>query len=486
LIVMALAKHGKENEVKSALWWIRRDLRLTDNQALMSAVSNAKAVYPVFVLDDRLIDSRYSSPRRMDFLWQNLRSLNVELRRRGSYLIVRHGDPTLVLGALLEETGADTVYAEEDYSPFARQRDNGVKQALPLLLTGGVTVHAPGLVLKRDGAPYTVFTPFSRAWKALPLPNANALLPAPERLNTPVGVDSMALPEAEPDTASPFAPGELEACRRLRQFVSEGNSAPVYSYADARDRMDQDGTSQLSPYLRFGVISARAVVVGALEAAASASHPSARAGAEAWLNELIWREFYVHILAHFPQVRLQAFKSELQSVRWRNRAEDFAAWKAGVTGYPVVDAAMRQLQGCGWMHNRGRMIAASFLVKDLLVDWRWGEAWFMRHLLDGDPASNNGGWQWTAGTGTDAAPYFRVFNPILQGRKFDPRGVFVRRWVPELAEVPDEFVHTPWKMTESEQQRSGCLIGKDYPMPVVDHGEARQRTLEVYAQARTQ
>jgi deoxyribodipyrimidine photo-lyase len=217
---------------------------------------------------------------------------------------------------------------------------------------------------------------------------------------------------------------------------------------------------------------------------AAAPKEDAINGAQTWLNELIWREFYVSILYHFPYVLDRSFRPNLQDIPWENDATRFAAWCAGRTGYPVVDAAMRQLVKTGWMHNRARMIVASFLVKDLLIDWRWGEHYFMQHLIDGDPAANNGGWQWTAGTGTDAAPYFRIFNPVLQGKRHDPQGVCVRRWVPELASVPDRYIHVPWEMKAETQRASGCVIGRDYPAPIVDHRQARERTLDAYRSAR--
>ena len=238
--------------------------------------------------------------------------------------------------------------------------------------------------------------------------------------------------------AVPFPPGEAEALRRLRAFAGDA-TAPIRGYVDDRNRMDLDGTSQLSPYLRFGMVSAQRAAVAALNAMEQATDAPARQGAETWLTELIWREFYMAILHHFPHVLEQAFQERLRSIPWQNDEAEFAAWCEGRTGYPVVDAAMRQLVTTGWMHNRARMIVASFLVKDLLIDWRWGERFFMQHLVDGDPAANNGGWQWTAGVGTDAAPYFRVFNPSLQGAKFDPLGDYVRRWVPELGQVPGEI-----------------------------------------------
>jgi deoxyribodipyrimidine photo-lyase len=367
-----------------------------------------------------------------------------------------------------------------------------VARSLPLTLTGGLTVHPPQAVQKADGTPYTVFTPFSRAWKALPLPEASAVLPSPERLPGLPKLDSLAVP-AEPalPTGIPFPPGEAEAWYRLQRFVDEESPA-IYGYAESRNRLDLDGTSLLSPYLRFGMLSARQAVVSALSAmeAAADAAPSGGSGgqprksAETWLNELIWREFYMSILYHFPDVLERSFRTGLRNMNWENDEEAFAAWCQGRTGYPVVDASMRQLLGTGWMHNRGRMIVASFLVKDLLIDWRWGEQFFMQYLVDGDPAANNGGWQWTAGTGTDAAPYFRVFNPVLQGKKHDPEGRFVREWVPELAAVPDKWVHEPWEMPAEVQSRVGCVIGRDYPMPIVDHAWARERTLAAFQQAR--
>jgi deoxyribodipyrimidine photo-lyase len=258
------------------------------------------------------------------------------------------------------------------------------------------------------------------------------------------------------------------------------NGGYIYQYASGRDRQDLTGTSQLSPYLRFGMLSPRQAVSAAMKAIQAATDAEERKGAETWLNELIWREFYIHILYHFPQVRRRNFR--LQNVRWENNPDLFSAWCAGRTGYPVVDAAMRQLVESGWMHNRGRMIVASFLTKDLLIDWRWGEKFFMQHLIDGDPAANNGGWQWTAGTGTDAAPYFRIFNPVSQSMKHDPEGTYIRRWLPELRDVPDEFIHEPWKMPADVQRASGCIIGLNYPSPIVDHALAKERALEAYRQ----
>jgi deoxyribodipyrimidine photo-lyase len=339
-------------------------------------------------------------------------------------------------------------------------------------------------VLKTDGTPYIVFTPFSRKWRALTPPSLRDILPAPERVVTPPGIAGLPIP-AEPTLPHdvPFPPGEAEVRGRLDVFLS-GDGSPVYAYAESRDRMALDGTSRLSPYLRFGMLSARQAVAMAGLARELAADEDARRSAETWLNELVWREFYQAILYHFPHVLERSFRSNLQAIPWDNDRAAFDAWCEGRTGYPAVDAAMRQLTQTGWMHNRARMIVASFLVKDLLIDWRWGERFFMQHLVDGDPAANNGGWQWTAGTGTDAAPYFRVFNPVNQGKKYDPQGDYVRRWVPELVDIPDRFIHEPWKMPAQTQQSVGCIVGQDYPSPIVDHAWARERTLAAYAQAR--
>lgn len=463
--------------MNTAIWWIRRDLRLNDNQALAAAMRQASTVIPVFILDPGLLASPYVGQARLAFLFDGLRALDAGLRAGGSALIIREGDPLDALVALREETGAEDIFAEADISPYAHQRDQRVGFTLPLNLVSGVTVYPPDTLRKADGSPYTVFTPFSRMWRSLPFPGSP--LTAPDRLPALPTLPSLGIPLTPCHPAdSPFPAGEAEALRRLSTFTD----LAIHRYADDRNRMDLVGTSGLSPYLRFGMVSARQAAWAARQVEAQAKNAHARQGAETWLNELIWREFYAAILYHFPLVRRMAFRPGLRNIPWRDAPADFAAWAEGRTGYPVVDAAMRQLNTAGWMHNRARMIAASFLTKDLLIDWRLGERYFMQHLLDGDPAANNGGWQWTAGTGTDAAPYFRVFNPVLQGRKFDSHGDYVRRWVPELAAVPEAYVHSPWEMPADVQKQAGCQIGKDYPAPIVDHHLARQRVLAAYRQ----
>ncbi len=444
--------------MKTAIWWIRRDLRLGDNPALEGALKEAENVIPVFVLDPELMGSRYNGEKRKAFLLGGLRALDGSLRERGSRLVVREGDPERELGRLMEESGAEAIFAEQDSSPYARRRDRRIAATLPLRGVWGVSVLTPCDVLKSDGDPYTRFTPYSRAWARVAAIRSARTRPAPARLPFPGKISGLAIPDSP---AALLLPGEDEALARLERFAR----GPIFEYGERRNRLDLDGTSGLSPYLRFGMVSARRVLAAADEALDRAAGKKERDSASAFRTELVWREFYLSILHHFPEVRARSFRPETRNVAWRDDEEGFRAWCEGRTGYPVVDAGMRQLSSTGLMHNRARMVTAAFLTKHLLIDWRRGEKWFMQHLLDGDPAANNGGWQWSAGTGTDAAPYFRIFNPALQGKRFDPEGHYVSRFVPELQGTKPSEIHEP---------RS----------PIVSHIHARVRAIAAFKAAR--
>ncbi len=461
---------------RTALLWYRRDLRVHDHPALQAAVAEADAVVPVFVLDPRLLVGHRASSNRTWFLLGSLRELAADLAALGAPLVVRSGRPEAVIPALAASFGAGVVFATRDVSPFARARDAAVAASLTaggssLQLLRGLLVAEPEDVVADRGRPLTVFGVFARRWASIP---RRDIIPVPRRIPTLQSVIQVReplpeVPAPSADQALLPAPGEAAARRRLAAWV---RSPSLIAYAAGRDRLDADATSRLSADLKFGTLSP-------LEVLLAAGTPDE--GGRAFASELCWRDFYAHVLWHFPHVVRAAFQHALDNVAWRDDPGGLAAWQDGRTGYPVVDAAMRQLAASGWIHNRARMIAASFLTKDLLVDWRRGEEHFMRHLVDGDVAANNGGWQWTAGTGTDAAPYFRVFNPVVQGRRFDPDGRFVRRWVPELAGVPVSYIHAPWTMPPQVQSMAGCVIGRDYPEPIVDHAVARGRALAAYA-----
>lgn len=452
--------------MRKAIWWIRRDLRLRDNPTLQVALAHGDVI-PVFVRDPHLMTAL--SSRRRSFLWEALKGLDTDLRFKGSRLLLRSGTPEAALTQLVIDTGATAIFAEEDFTPYARKRDENIARSLPLKLVQGQLVYHPMAALKSDGTPYTVFTPFSKNWKAL-LPPSLTIFPAPERM--PAVPAELKSEEHSVGERNPLFPAsEAEAQGRLADFVNE----KIFSYTEDRNQLDLDGTSSLSPYLHFGLLGLSDAVHNAQQVISSARDTESRKGAETWLNELIWRAFYIHILYHFPHVRERSFRPKYDHIQWVNDPHEFENWKNGRTGYPIVDAGMRQLRQSGWMHNRARMITASFLVKDLLIDWRWGERWFMEKLLDGDLAANNGGWQWTAGVGTDAAPYFRIFNPVLQSKKFDPKGDYIRRWVPELAHLSAKDIHAPWE---------GDVDMRGYPQPIIDHAFARQRTLDAYKVAK--
>lgn len=463
--------------------WFRRDLRLRDNTALLAAAdASGGAVIPVFIFDDAILGGRFASPARTQFLLDSLTALDGELRSLGLHLVLRRGEPLSTLMALLRESGAHGVTWNRDYTPYAVQRDSTIKRELRAAgyraeSYKDTVIFEMNEVVNAAGQPYTVYTPYAKRWRArlesepVRVQGVPELTAIPLPASDPLPALNDLLPTA-PTNVPRFATGETAARTALEHFIHNA----IANYATARDLMAIAGTSRLSPYLRFGVLSPRQCVVAAR---AAPSGP----GPESWIGELIWREFYIQVLYHFPHALRGSFKPIYDRIVWPNDPALFAAWQQGQTGYPIVDAAMRQLRQEGWMHNRARMIVASFLTKDLLIDWRWGERHFMHLLIDGDPAANNGGWQWAAGTGTDAQPYFRIFNPVSQGQKFDPDGAYVRRYVPELASVPTRYIHEPHKMPPAEQVRAGVQIGRDYPAPVVDHATQRLRALELYRSA---
>jgi deoxyribodipyrimidine photo-lyase len=424
----------------------------------------------LFILDEDLL--KQSSPRRNAFLMATLHHLGEDLRSRGSGLIIRQGNPVEILANIIQESNAQHVYAQNDYSPYALKRDNQIANLFPLIVLDGQTIHPPDVVRKADGSPYIKFTPFSAAWKALPL--NNSILSVPRRFPEcpPLHSGEIPLPGRSLFT---FA-SEDSAAKRLEVF----SRSDIYQYATLRDRMDMDRTSHISIALKFGLISPRQAFRAVNKALLHANTPQERVSCQVWLNELVWREFFYSILLHHPQVLQAAFNPAHRIIQWNGDEKGFPAWKNGQTGYPIVDAAMRQMNETGWMHNRARMIVASFLVKDLHINWQEGEKYFKEMLLDYDPSANNGNWQWAAGTGTDSVPYFRVFNPVLQSQKFDPDGAYIRRWVPELKQVENAFIHTPWRMPVDIQDPCHCRIGKDYPAPIVDHAQAKQQALAIY------
>jgi deoxyribodipyrimidine photo-lyase len=465
--------------MRRVIWWVRRDLRVSDNVTLHHALRDAASVLPVFVLDPRLLESKRLAPSRRQFLFDSLADLDARLKKRAGRLILRRGDAAHELVHFAQETRADAVYFHRDYTPYARCRDTRVIRALNGL---GVRVESfadnylaePEQVVKPDGTPYTIFTRYRNRFEE------SVVLPSPYStrglLHTPPEVLSLPPAEIVRMQDDRFAHGgETEALRLAREFMRRKEGLARYS--EMRDAMALDATSHLSPHLHFGTISARELVRQARAADAG------RDG-KAWIDELIWREFYAQAMWHFPHAARGAFRREYDNIVWRNDGSQFAAWCDGRTGYPIVDAGMRQLNATGWMHNRARMIVASFLTKDLSVDWRWGGRYFMECLSDGDVASNNGGWQWSAGTGTDAQPFFRIFNPVLQGKRFDADGEYVRRWVPELARVPAKYIHAPWEMPDDVARKARVTIGRDYPAPIIDHAEQRGRALATYRQVR--
>lgn len=456
--------------MRTLVWFRGKDLRVADHAPLADA-ARAGEVVPLFVVDPYFFapERARQLPSRMQFLVASLAELAEAIERLGSRLVVLRGKSVAVVPAFARKAKVDRVVAHRWTEPVGRERDRRVAEALhvPFDLYEGETLAAPGQVMTGAGKPFSVFSPFARAFaKAV---TVEAPIRAPRALS-PVTLASEALPTLEEIgvTENPgLVPGGEHAARkRLDRFFR----GPAEAYDEGRNLMAEDGTSRLSQDLKFGTLSIRTVWHRTMEF----ERPKAR---RVFANELVWREFAYHVLHHQPRVLEEPFRPAWQGFPWRRDEAGWDAWATGTTGYPVVDASARQLRATGFVHNRARMISASFLTKHLLLDFRRGEAHYLHWLTDGDWASNDLGWQWSAGCGVDAQPWFRVFNPVLQGEKFDAEGTYVRRWVPELARMPKRWIHRPWAAPPAELERAGVVLGKTYPRPIVDHDFARQRFL---------
>jgi deoxyribodipyrimidine photo-lyase len=427
------------------IFWFRRDLRLHDNAGLFHALMNEKEVLPIFIFDKAILSKlEDQDDARVSFIHQAISELKVSLRAKGTDIYVVHSSPEEAFDSLLDQYKISRVYANHDYEPYAKERDEAIRRRLKaigaeLLTFKDQVIFEKSEVVKDDGKPYTVFTPYSRKWKAALTEESTNSYENERYFSSFIQISEfLEMPSLK----------EMGFVKSSFEFPkNEVNEIIISKYKEQRDFPFKQGTTRLSVHLRFGTVSIRSLARKALSLN------------ETWLNELIWREFYQMILWHFPHVVSSAFKPAYNHIQWRNNESDFENWCLGKTGYPIVDAGMRELLATGFMHNRVRMITASFLVKHLLIDWKWGEAFFARYLLDFELASNNGGWQWAASSGCDAAPYFRVFNPTLQTQRFDPRAEYIRKWVPEFN---DPFA---------------------YPKPIVEHAFARQRVLDTYKKA---
>ena len=468
------------------LVWFRHDLRVTDNRALFAACEDADAqVIAVYIATPEQWRAHEMAPRQASFIYQHLAALQLALAERGIPLYYQQcalfADSVDWLQRFIRQQGVDALFYNNQVEINEVQRDAALDRALP----AQVRVHRfddslllpPGSVTTGDGNMYKVYTPFRRAFLQRLSESDTRSLPAPAVRGNgqqPPLVALQPFDYPQQESQGDFPIGEEAARARLRRFCREN----VDDYLAQRDLPAVDGTSSLSPYLAIGVLSPRQCF-NRLRTECPDMLERTDGGAFGWLNELIWREFYRHLLVAWPALcKHRPFVAWTDGVRWRHAPQDLLAWQQGKTGYPIVDAAMRQLNATGWMHNRLRMIVASFLVKDLLIDWRLGESYFMSQLLDGDLAANNGGWQWGASTGTDAAPYFRIFNPTTQGERFDPQGHFIKTWLPELAEVPEKAIHQPHRWAEKQRRML------DYPLPIIDHAVARKDTLAAFEAAK--
>jgi len=477
----------------SSIIWFRADLRLADNPALQAAIHHGRAIVPVFIHAPE--EETPWSPGGASRWWlnQSLQELDAALRARGARLILRRGPSLEALRLLVKETGATAVFWNRRYEPGVGKRDAKVQVALrgdglKAESFNAALLHEPWTIQNQSGKPFQVFTPFWKHCRNQPDPGDP--LPAPKELFAPAHwPKSLALAELELEPKIKWAegmraawqPGEAGALGNLQKFLTQSFD----DYSERRNRPNLPGTSRLSPHLHFGEISPRQIWHGLKYIAGKRGLTVAAWRDSQFLAEVGWREFAHHLLFHFPHTPVEPLRPQFKQFPWRENTAWLRAWQQGRTGYPIVDAGMRELWTTGWMHNRVRMIVASFLVKDLLLSWTAGAAWFWDTLVDADLAQNTLGWQWTAGCGADAAPYFRVFNPVSQGEKFDSRGDYVRRWCPELARLPDAWLHRPWETPVDILECARVRIGRDYPKPIIDHAMAREVALEAFARIKS-
>jgi len=463
---------------QKSLFWMRRDLRFYDNTALFHACKNSHYILAVFVFDTYILNSlKNKKDARVNFIFQSLKHLDQKLKSQGSRLFILHGKPEITIPDLCKKLNISAVFANEDYESYAKKRDSLVKKTLTFLsidfhLFKDHVIFSENEVEKKDGKPYCKFTPYKKVWLKK-LKNQPLKIYKTHLKNKWLSFNYFKK-EWKPLTLKNIGflsiNSSIKTKERSGRYTLKKFSKTINQYHNTRDYPYKNGTSHLSIHLRFGTISIRECVQLALK------NPSQ--GSEVWLSELIWRDFYQMILNRFPHVEKKAFLEKYQKIKWPNSSLFFKAWCMGQTGYPLVDAAMRELNQTGWMHNRLRMITASFLVKDLLVDWRKGEAWFAEKLMDFDKAANNGGWQWCASTGCDAQPYFRIFNPIRQSKIFDPQGQYIKKWVPELQKLNKTAIHFP-KEAYKELPKN-FKLGRDYTYPIVDHQLQKKKVMKLY------
>ena len=467
---------------KKSLFWFRRDLRLTDNRGLFEALKNSMSVFSIFIFDNIILDKlKEKKDRRVEFLLESVKALEKEIKSFGGDLIIKYGDPKKIIPELCHEFRFSAVFVNNDYESYATSRDSFIEKELSkhkinFYRFKDQVIFEKNEIMTKQFKPYTVFTPYKKAWlstfnpeldcknyssKYLKEKMSKSLISSEVKKLEDIGFLETNLKKLK------ILPGACGAKKTLENLLKK-----IDFYDQTRDFPFLNGTSYLSIHNRFGTISIRELIRSCINGESK--------GANIWLSELIWRDFYFNILANFPHVEKKSFNPKYQNLKFTNSKKFYRKWCEGDTGYPIIDAGMKQLNSSGYMHNRLRMITASFLVKDLHIDWRLGERYFSKMLNDFDLSANNGGWQWASSTGCDSQPYFRIFNPVLQSKKFDKDSKFIRFYIPELRNVPEKFVHTPWEMPLDVQKESQCIIGKDYPERIVMHDDVRKLTLKLY------